>query len=175
MHDEPCPRCRHVGTVVYDGNYWCTRCPWAMAEGGRPKRIIGAYLRQLKAEYLARDDARNAALMESYLQDIGMATARDQNPAEAAEKEKTATDPTNLPPRRHGISLDADSVRAELDDAPAEAHDLTPQQAALIQHLGDDEINRAITQAVDDDFWAQYDAVRRCAIATLAQTHAAGA
>lgn len=175
VHDEPCPRCRHVGTVVYNGNYWCTRCPWVMAEGGRPKHIIGAYLRQLKTKYLARDDARNAALMESYLEAIGMATASDKTTVEAAQTEEAVTDPTGLPPRRHGISLDADSIRAELDDAPAEAHDLTPQQVALIQRLNDDEINRAVTQAADDDFWELYDAVRRRAIATLAQIHATGA
>ena len=175
VHHEPCPRCRHVGTVVYNGNYWCTRCPWVMAEGGRPKRIIGAYLRQLKTDYLARGDARNVALMESYLEAIGMATAGDKTPVGAALKEEAVTDPTSLPPRRNGISLDADSIRIELDDATAEAYDLTPQQAALIQRLSDDEINRAVTQAADDDFWELYDVVRRRVIATLARTHAPGA
>lgn len=73
VHDEACPRCRHVGTIVYNGNYWCTRCPWVMAEGGRPKRIIAAYLRQERAKYLDRGDAENAGRMEFHLKELGVA------------------------------------------------------------------------------------------------------
>jgi hypothetical protein len=86
VHDEPCPRCHRVGTVVYNGNYWCTKCPWVMAEGGRPKRIIASYLRQKKAEYLANGDSENAARMEFHLGEIGMATADTMPTAQPAEK-----------------------------------------------------------------------------------------
>jgi hypothetical protein len=89
VEDELCPRCRHVGTVVYNGNYWCTRCPWIMAEGGRPKRIIISYLRQKMSEYLTRGDAKNAARMEFHLAEIGVVAADTKSTAKPLEKKNT--------------------------------------------------------------------------------------
>lgn len=66
---QACPRCRRVGTVVYNGNYWCTRCPWAMSENNRPRRIIAAYLVQRRDDYLASGDDDGVARMDFYLKD----------------------------------------------------------------------------------------------------------
>jgi hypothetical protein len=64
---EKCPGC-HWESVVYNGNYFCTHCEWAMGEGGRPARIIKAYLLQrlLKAE--AANDQIEIARLEGYLE-----------------------------------------------------------------------------------------------------------
>lgn len=75
---------------------------------------------------------------------------------------------TTIPLKQHGINIDADSVRSELEEAP-EAHNLSLSEAEFIQRLSDEEINRAITDEADDHFWAQHDAIRRRAIATLAR------
>lgn len=76
------------------------------------------------------------------------------------------SDPTkDLPP----IVLDADAVREEIHETPG-VYELTPHQAARIHALPDQVINAAL-QAVaddDDDFWTQFDEVRRGAIARLA-------
>lgn len=64
------------------------------------------------------------------------------------------------------IILGAESLRAELHEAP-EAHGLTHTQADRILALGDDELNGAIRSAVDDDFWAAFNSVRRDAISQL--------
>jgi len=66
------------------------------------------------------------------------------------------------------IILGAESVRAELDEAP-DAHDLTKAQAERIAALSDEEIDRAVHAATDDVFWEIYDCVRRDAIAELAR------
>ncbi|MFI9629270.1 hypothetical protein [Streptomyces sp. NPDC052042] len=73
-----------------------------------------------------------------------------------------------IPLQEEGIHIDAESVRAELEDAP-ESHDLTRVNAELIANLDDDEINRAIRESADDNFWAAYDELRRNAIARLAR------
>lgn len=66
-----------------------------------------------------------------------------------------------------GVTLDAYSVRAEIDEAPA-SHDLTPEQAAAIAALDDATIGQALQGAVTDDlFWHAYDTTRRDAIAAL--------
>jgi hypothetical protein len=71
-----------------------------------------------------------------------------------------------------GIALDAESLRAELREAP-EAHGLDPEQAAEIAALPDGQINRWIHElaARDDAFWALYDGLRRRTIAHLAEMH----
>ena len=53
-----CPKCKQEG-VVYNGNYWCSECPWIMGEAHSLKndRIIVAYLRQKR-------DAPNATEVE---------------------------------------------------------------------------------------------------------------
>lgn len=71
-------------------------------------------------------------------------------------------------PAEHPIVLGAESLRAELDEAP-DVHDLTPAQAERIAaRWTDEEIDAAIRAEADDDFWAQYDAVRARAISRLA-------
>lgn len=71
-----------------------------------------------------------------------------------------------------GIALDAESLRAELREAP-EAHGLDPEQAAEIAALPDGQINSWIHElaARDDAFWALYDGLRRRTIAHLAEMH----
>lgn len=64
---QACPRCRRIATVVYNGNYWCSVCPWVMSEGGRPRRIIAAFLIQERQRYQERGDADGVARMEFYL------------------------------------------------------------------------------------------------------------
>lgn len=64
---QTCPHCRKLGTVVYNGNYWCSVCPWVMSESGRPKRIIVAFLIQERQRFQARGDAEGVARMEFYL------------------------------------------------------------------------------------------------------------
>lgn len=66
------------------------------------------------------------------------------------------------------ITLGADSVRAELREAP-DSHDLTEAQAQQIAGLSDNEIHNALHSCIDDHFWAAYDNVRREAIAQLVQ------
>lgn len=71
VREQRCPKCRRIDTVVYNGNYWCTRCPWIMGERSRPKRIIVAYLRQCHQECTQRGDAAGAKRMEFYLDNHG--------------------------------------------------------------------------------------------------------
>ena len=47
VRGQTCPRC-HEYAVVYNGNYFCTRCDWAMSKD--VPRIIKAYLLQRRAE-----------------------------------------------------------------------------------------------------------------------------
>lgn len=68
----------------------------------------------------------------------------------------------------HPITLGAESVRAELSEAP-DAHDLTPAQVERILALSDDQIDAAIHDAADDHFFDALYAVRRDAIAQLAK------
>lgn len=103
VDDEVCPKCRHIGSIVYNGNYWCTRCPWVMAECGRPKRIVAAYLRQKKAEYLARGDEQNAARMEFHLGELGMATA-DVMPAPLSQTSHASRSDTGHGSSSSGIT-----------------------------------------------------------------------
>lgn len=72
-------------------------------------------------------------------------------------------------PLRQQAMLDAESVRAELEEAP-EAHGFTTQSAELISRADDEEILAAINMEVDDEFWSQYDDVRRRAITRLAES-----
>lgn len=65
------------------------------------------------------------------------------------------------------INLDAESVRADLAEAPAE-HALSTHEAAAICALPDDRVNAALREVVNDNFWVQHDQVRRRAIASLA-------
>lgn len=67
-----------------------------------------------------------------------------------------------------GISLDADSIRCEVDEAP-DAHDLSEAQAEYISDLDDQTLNQALVSAADDTFWSAYDELRRNAIAALAR------
>lgn len=74
-----------------------------------------------------------------------------------------------VPLRQQGIVLDAESVRAELEEAP-EAHGFTAQNAELVSKVDDEQILAAINIEVDDEFWSQYDDVRRRAITRLAES-----
>ena len=74
--------------------------------------------------------------------------------------------PCGNQPQHSPISLGAESVRAELQEAP-EAHGLDAAEAAALQALNDDDINAAVQESAGDAFWEQYDAVRRRAIARL--------
>jgi hypothetical protein len=62
-----------------------------------------------------------------------------------------------------GINLDAESVRAEMLDAPY----FTDEQVAKIAAISDSEINNTILDVVDDHFWGAYDRVRSDAIDRL--------
>lgn len=75
-----------------------------------------------------------------------------------------AASATAAPP--FGICLDAASLRAEIAEAP-ESHDLDPEQAAAICDMDDHIIGQAIDASLTDDFYDQYDSVRRDAIAGL--------
>ncbi|WP_314191964.1 hypothetical protein [uncultured Arthrobacter sp.] len=74
--------------------------------------------------------------------------------------------PCGSQPRHDPVSLEAESVRAELQEAPG-AHSLNAEQADRISALSDEEINAAVRASTDDAFWEQYDAVRGRAIARL--------
>lgn len=67
---QTCPGCRQY-TVVYNGNYFCTHCPWAMPghHGRHHDRIIKAYLIQRRAEALAKGNAWEVERMDGYLID----------------------------------------------------------------------------------------------------------
>lgn len=69
-------------------------------------------------------------------------------------------------PANSGINLDAAAIRAELLESPA-THDLTAVQAARVAALSDEQLNAALNNAADDDFWSQYDDVRARAISAL--------
>lgn len=71
-------------------------------------------------------------------------------------------------PSGNPIVLGAESLRAEVHEAP-HAHRLTEEQVAAIISLSDEEIDRVISAEVDDDFWAAYDEARSSAIMTLAE------
>lgn len=74
---------------------------------------------------------------------------------------------TATPHEHQGIQLNAESVRAELWEAP-DAHDIdTAETLDRITSLSDDAINAAIEASANDHFWEQYDAVRRSAISRL--------
>lgn len=77
--------------------------------------------------------------------------------------------PQALPLKQQSISLDAESVRAELEEAP-ESHGFTAHSAELIAKADDEDILAAINIEVDDEFWSQYDDVRRRAITRLADS-----
>ncbi|MDP9904743.1 hypothetical protein [Arthrobacter bambusae] len=68
VRGQSCPRC-HRDSIVYNGNYWCTECPWAMSEQGRPKRIVAAYLAQERDRCLAEGDDNGVRRMETYLKE----------------------------------------------------------------------------------------------------------
>jgi hypothetical protein len=78
--------------------------------------------------------------------------------------------PCGNQPGFNPISLGAESVRAELQQAP-EAHNLDTAKAGALQALSDSDINAAVRENADDAFWEQYDAVRRRAIASLICSH----
>ena len=63
---QACPRCQNF-TVVYNGNYFCTHCTWAMPESGLPKRIVVAYLIQKREAAMAAGDQDEVARMDFYL------------------------------------------------------------------------------------------------------------
>lgn len=67
---EPCPKCRRK-TIVYNGNYFCTHCNWAMGEADRPHRITIAYLIQERDRALESDDIERANVMRRYLYEFG--------------------------------------------------------------------------------------------------------
>lgn len=73
----------------------------------------------------------------------------------------------HLPGDRGGWSVDAGSVRAEVQEAPG-VHNLDEDVAARILSLGDAAINAAVHDAVNDFHWTAYDDLRGTAIASLA-------
>lgn len=66
VRGQACPKCRRY-TVVYDGNYFCSACPWAMSESGRPDRIVKAYLTQRWLKAKAAGDENEMARIGTYL------------------------------------------------------------------------------------------------------------
>lgn len=68
VQGQQCPRCRRQ-SVVYNGNYWCTRCSWVMGPQGQPRRIIAAYLVQRRDEELAAGNTEGVKVLEGYLRD----------------------------------------------------------------------------------------------------------
>ena len=67
---QTCPYCREQ-TIVYNGNYFCTNCKWAMGERMTPKNrsIIAAYLTQCYDKAVAAGDTEQARRMLRYLRD----------------------------------------------------------------------------------------------------------
>ena len=61
---QTCPKCLSF-EVVYNGNYFCTHCDWAM--GRDVPRIVKAYLIQCRAGALAKGDTERVADMDFYL------------------------------------------------------------------------------------------------------------
>jgi hypothetical protein len=68
------------------------------------------------------------------------------------------------------LILDANVVREALTE---EVYGISESQAAKIAALGDEEINDAITDFLDDDLWDKFHEVRGAAIAKLAKDHPA--
>ena len=66
---QTCPRCRRE-TVVYNGNYFCTLCDWAMGEAGRPRRIQQAYLVQCYRQAEAVGDEAEMHRFATYLREL---------------------------------------------------------------------------------------------------------
>lgn len=72
-----------------------------------------------------------------------------------------------VPGESHGWGLDADSVRAELDEA-AEMYGISVDNAEAIKALPNATINAAIDRCLDDEHWGVYDSLRSDAISLLA-------
>jgi hypothetical protein len=64
-----CPKCKQEA-VVYNGNYWCSECPWIMGENRTVTndRIVVAYLRQRRDREGATPEERVA--MDFHLDEI---------------------------------------------------------------------------------------------------------
>ena len=76
-----CPKCG-VGQVVYNGNYFCDTCKWAMKdrytptgrlrktkEAARDSEIVRAYLYQRRAQAEKAGDSHEVERMDLYLKD----------------------------------------------------------------------------------------------------------
>lgn len=63
-----CPKCRRE-TVVYNGNYYCDECSWAMPEAETPssRAIIKAYLLQRLTAAQEAGNAKEIERMSFYL------------------------------------------------------------------------------------------------------------
>jgi len=74
---QACPRCKNF-SVVYNGNYFCKSCTWAMPERqtARHKQIIVAYLIQKREAALAAGNQDEVDRMEFYLKDYDGVTTR---------------------------------------------------------------------------------------------------
>lgn len=71
-----------------------------------------------------------------------------------------------------GITLDAESVRAEIEDAHANGnnpYEHTAAEIAQLLALDPDEITTSLDYEVDDAFWAAYDQVRARTIERLTE------
>lgn len=69
VEGQACPGC-HKTTVIYNGNYFCTACDWAMDEELSPIRIVRAYLAQ-RIERAKRDgDSREVTRLKHYLAEV---------------------------------------------------------------------------------------------------------
>lgn len=61
---QTCPKCNGY-TVVYNGNYFCTHCSWAMYKD--VPRIVKAYLLQRRALALIDGDKEEVDRLDIYL------------------------------------------------------------------------------------------------------------
>lgn len=156
------------GEKTYDHAEWLT---WLI------DHLLGPASRQFVAAHLSDDERLQHFTHDHVLN--GFVTAYGEGSGDIwairASNNIVQSQPATIsfeqkpaPLRSKGIHLDAESLRAELNDAP-EAHDLDPADAELIANLDDDQINQAIDQEINDEFWAQYDNARRRAIFNLAE------
>lgn len=67
---QPCPRCNLL-SVVYNGNYFCAECDWAMSDqdSKRNRQIIKAYLMQRYQEAKRAGDQPTMDRMTYYLKE----------------------------------------------------------------------------------------------------------
>ena len=71
VKDVRCPACSKE-TVVYNGNYFCEHCTWAMGERRTPayNLIIHTYLNQCFEAAEDKNDQKTMDLMKFYMENM---------------------------------------------------------------------------------------------------------